>query len=174
MENPLNTTNFSSSMGKIRFLDRYFIFSAKTRILSKWASRRAFQGSEREKISIFSKCFKITIKTVLRPLFSQIYVSLVHIWSKYHFIGENDRWLGARHWIFTLDCPFGRVSGGFGGLKKSIFPKLSDITVRAVLREFFPQISVFGVKWHRQIHFARLENYKRPFKHSKRGEKLPF
>ena len=58
-------------------------------ILLKRAFRGPFKGSERQKISMFPKSSEITIKTVLRPFFSEIYAFLVENFAKFHFIGKN-------------------------------------------------------------------------------------
>ena len=128
---------------KTWFLDRYFIFSGKTGILPKCASRGAFRGSERPKISIFPNFSEITRKTVVRGFFPKIYVFLIEKnrkrpyrcrkwpwlpWSKYVFLP----------WIVTSGC----ITCRFRGLKISIFPKFSEVPPKSVLSSFFHKISV--------------------------------
>ena len=89
VENSSDIPYFTVKILETRFLDRYFIFSANTCILPKWASRGAFGGSRRSKIPIFLKFLEITIKTLLRPFSPKIYVFRVYVATKHQFCCQN-------------------------------------------------------------------------------------
>ena len=58
--------------------------------MPKYAFRGAFRGSERQKISIFPKFLELTIKTIVRPFFSKIYVFLIEKIENVDMVVEND------------------------------------------------------------------------------------